>query len=173
MINGREEAYDLLRALGATPHLLRHLQLVGEAGDELILGLQELDVEIDVGFVRLGIAIHDAGKIVHPEELRGPGSEHEPTGEALLLQHGVQPEIARCCLSHARYETMDVRLEELLVALADKLWKGKRVEHLEARVVDAVSERLNCDRWDIFNRLDDCFESIANSGDDRLARSQL
>lgn len=60
----------------------------------------------------------------------------------MLLEAGVQPEIARCCLSHARYESMEVCLEELLVALSDKLWKGKRVASLELRVIDEIATAL-------------------------------
>lgn len=41
-------------------------------------------------------------------------------------------------------------VEELLIALADKLWKGARVEDLERQVV----------------------ERVAGSADDRLARSR-
>jgi hypothetical protein len=40
---------------------------------------------------------------VHPEELSGPGSRHEGAGQALVLKHGVQPEVAKCCVSHAAW----------------------------------------------------------------------
>lgn len=172
MITTPQEAYELLARLGASPRLLRHLELVGEAGEALISCLTHLGVPFDPQWVRLGIAVHDAGKIMHPEELSGPGSKHEPAGEALLLANGVEERVARCCVSHARYTDISVSLEELLVALADKLWKGKRVAELEDRVIDAVAILLNNDRWDIFGQLDDRFELIASSGDERLVRSR-
>ena len=57
--------------------LPRHAQLVGEAADSLIVEYREPGVEFDASLIELGAAIHDAGKIVHPEELSGPGSRHE------------------------------------------------------------------------------------------------
>jgi hypothetical protein len=54
--------------------------------------------------MRLGVMLHDVGKIVHSQELDGPGAEHEPAGERLLLDHGVSLEVARMCLSHAGLE---------------------------------------------------------------------
>lgn len=171
MLNTKEEAYALLESLGAPKHLVVHVQWVGEAAEELLLEMRLLDLEIRGDIVRLGAAIHDAGKIIHPNVLRGEGNEHEPSGETLLLEAGVQPEIARCCISHARYESMDVSFEELLVALSDKLWKGKGVESLELRVIDRAAELLGEEQWDVFGELDECFEKIASKGDQRLARS--
>ena len=166
------DAYALLTRLGAPPRLLTHLRLVGEAAAAVIEKLQEVGVPFDADFVRLGVALHDAGKILHPGELDGPGSEHEPDGEKLLIAHGVDPRIARCCLSHARWADMDVSLEELLVALADKLWKGVRHEELERRVIEAAARGVGKDFWDVFVEIDTCFEEIAAGGPERLERSR-
>jgi len=68
---------------------------------------------------------------------------------------------------------MQVTLEELLVALADKLWKGVRNPKLEERVIDLVAAALGRSRWDIFVELDTCFEAIAADGSSRLERSRL
>ncbi|APR81553.1 Hypothetical protein A7982_06902 [Minicystis rosea] len=89
-----------------------------------------------------------------------------------MLDHGVDPQIARCCLSHARWADMDVSLEELLVALSDKLWKGVRNAELERRVVEAVAAKLGRDFWDLFVDLDSTFEEIAAQGSERLERSR-
>lgn len=172
MLASKQEAYALLKSLGAPAELVVHLQLVGEAAEEIINGLGGLKIRFDAEFVRLGVAVHDAGKILDQNELSGPGNSHEPAGAQLLIENGVQPEVARCCLSHARYETMDVSFEELLVALADKLWKGKRVAALELRVIDEAAALLGVDRWRVFADLDACFEAIASRGDGRLARSR-
>src|SRR5262249_27320048 len=144
------EAEDLLRRLGAPARLLTHLRLVGEAAEDVIERLQDVGVPFDAQFVRLGVAIHDAGKILHPAELDGAGAQHEPEGERLLVDHGVDPRLARCCMSHARWSTMECSLEELLVALADKLWKGARHEDLERRVIEAVAGKLGKGTWDVF-----------------------
>jgi hypothetical protein len=67
---------------------------------------------------------------------------------------------------------MDSTLEELLIALADTLWKGLRRTALEEAVVDAAAARLGKDRWDLFVPLDSVFESIADDGASRLERSR-
>lgn len=149
------------------------MALVGEAGELLLSALTRLKVPVDADFVRVGIVLHDAGKTLHLSELDAPGSEHEPAGQELLLRNGVSPGLARVCVSHARWATMDVSLEELLVALSDKLWKGVRNEQLEHRVIDAVSSALHQDRWDVFVPLDTAFEEIAASGSERLTRSKV
>jgi hypothetical protein len=58
------------------------------------------------------------------------------------------------------------------VALADKLWKGKREPALEKKVLELAATKLGRDFWDIFVELDTCFESIAAGGTERLARSE-
>lgn len=166
-------AQDLLVRLGAPSRLLRHVELVNEAA-ELILGkLGALGVPVRAELVRVGVALHDAGKILHPDELDAPGALHEPAGEALLLGSGVSPEVARVCLSHARWDTMDVTLEELLIALADKLWKGVRNARLEERCIDAIALALGKARWDLFIDLDTSFENVAAGGAERLAQSHI
>lgn len=168
-----EEAYSLLHALGAPRALIAHARLVGEAGEALISAIDAFGIHYDRRLIRLGIAVHDAGKIQFPHEMSGSGSEHEAAGEALLLEQGVQTDVARCCRSHAGFDTMEVSLEELIVALADKLWKGKRHESLELRVIDALARHADRDRWELFTAMDAVFESIAADGDERLDRSRL
>ena len=165
------EALLLLRSLNAPEKLLLHVALVSEAGELLLRGLSKRQLALDVDWVRCGILLHDAGKILHPEELSQKGAQHEPAGELLLLSHRVPPHIARGCLSHAQWQTMTCALEELLVALADKLWKGARVPELELRVIDAIAAKLNQERWDLFLELDALFEKIASGSEDRLMRS--
>jgi len=166
------DAFALLNRLGAPPRLLTHLRLVGEAADALIPNIQGVGVPLDAEFVRLGVAVHDAGKILHPGELDGYGSDHEPDGERLLIEHGVEPRFARCCLSHARWAEMHCSLEELLVALADKLWKGVRHAELERRVIEAAAQEAGREFWDLFVDLDTGFEEIAAGGAERLERSR-
>jgi hypothetical protein len=167
------EAYDLLKRLGAPPRLLRHVELVGEAAELLLARLAALRVPLDAEFVRAGVILHDAGKIMHPAELDGPGNRHEPDGESLLLEHGVSANLARVCRSHAQWDQMTVSLEELVVALADKLWKGVRKRNLEELAIDRVAASLGTDRWNVFLELDTLFEEIAANGSNRLERSQL
>jgi len=172
MLKDRNEALLLLNELGAIPRLVHHGQTVGEAADALTARLQSLGVTCDARLIELGAILHDAGKIQHPQELSQPGTLHEQSGEALLLLHGVQPEVARFCVSHAGCNVPGVSLEERVVALADKLWKGKREPDLELNVIDEVAARLGGSRWDVFEALDNTFENIAAYGAGRLERSR-
>jgi hypothetical protein len=166
-------AYQFLRELGAPEHLILHVQLVGEAAELLIAKLQSLRIPVDKKWVRLGVVFHDVGKILHPEELLLKGNCHEAAGEQLLLDRGVDPKLARCCRSHGQWQTLECSLEELLVALADKLWKGQRIPQLEELVVDRLELLGNRDYWDLLTKMDSCFETIAGGGVDRLLRSQI
>jgi hypothetical protein len=171
-LSDRYDAYRLLRQLGAPARLLRHVQLVGEAADALIHTYGSLGLHFDARLIELGVAVHDAGKIIHPDELDGPGAQHERAGMALMLSHGVDATVARCCVSHAAWDEPGVSFEERTVALADKLWKGKRETALELMVIDEAATRLGVTRWDVFEQLDTAFEEIAAEADSRLARSR-
>lgn len=172
MLTNQIDAYQLLRKLGAPERLILHVQLVGEAAELLMKTYAKLGVKFDAKLIELGVAIHDAGKIQHPQELSGPGSLHEQAGEELLLRHGVSPRVAKCCITHAAWKGPEVSLEERSVALADKLWKGKREVELELCVVDEIALQLGVGRWDIFQQLDSAFEEIAATGTERLHRSR-
>lgn len=172
MLNNREDAYRLLAQLGAPSRLIVHLQLVSEAAEQLMHAYEAIGLQFDSKLIELGVAVHDAGKIEHRAELDSPGSLHEPAGEQLLLANGVQPDVAHCCISHAAWNQPGVSLEEKTVALADKLWKGKREPDLELMVIDEVAWRLGRDRWDVFPDLDVVFENIAAGGAERLERSR-
>ncbi len=168
-----DEAYQFLRELGAPPQLIVHVQLVGEAADLLISQLHERQLKFDKRLIRLGVAFHDVGKILHPSELKVGGNLHEADGEQLLIDHGVESSLARCCRSHSQWREMECSLEELCVALADTLWKGKRIAALEEAVIQRLAVEANKDYWDVFIDWDSCFERIASSGDVRLRRSYV
>jgi hypothetical protein len=67
---------------------------------------------------------------------------------------------------------MTCAFEELIVALADNLWKGKRHPELEHRVMTEIAALSQQDYWEVFVDWDSEFERIAATGDARLARSQ-
>jgi hypothetical protein len=168
-----DDAYGMLQRLGAPHKLICHIKLVGEAAEVLIAKLQQLQVPVDTCFVRLGVAFHDAGKILHSEELVVKGTHHEAAGEKLLIANGVDPSLARCCRSHGQWQKMDCCFEELLVALADTLWKGKRDVLLEGEVVQRIEALSQKEYWELFVDMDSCFEAIATDGHSRLLRSQV
>jgi putative nucleotidyltransferase with HDIG domain len=167
-------ALQLLVDLGASPWLVRHHELVSEAALELCdLVRRDLGVAFDRELVLVGAALHDAGKIVHPDEMREPGSRHEAAGQQLLLAHGVPASTARFCVTHASWTAPTLTIEDLLVALADKLWKGKRIDDLEQRVADLITHTTGRERWSVFAGLDSICDSIAAAGPARLARSAV
>jgi hypothetical protein len=172
MLNNREDAYRLLMQLGAPSRLIVHLQLVSEAADQLIHAYEAIGLDFDSKLIELGVAVHDAGKIEYRTELESPGSLHEAAGEKLLLVNGVQADVAHCCISHAAWNQPGVSFEEKTIALADKLWKGKREPDLELMVIDEIALRLGRARWDVFPDLDMVFERIAAGGTERLERSR-
>lgn len=166
-----DEALALLRSLGAGAWLVRHHELVAEAAVELVEGLRGV-LRFDERAVLVGAALHDAGKVLHPGEMSGPGSAHEGAGEALLLGRGVSAGLARFCRTHADPAAPGAGLEDRLVALADKLWKGKRAGALEAALAASL-EAAGCERWRAFSLVDDLCERIAEGGPERLARSAV
>ena len=168
MLKDRNEAYDLLGTLGAPDRLIHHAHLVSEAASRILAELKVLGVTCDASIVELGAVLHDSGKISYLQELTEPGSAHEKAGEALLLAHGVQPGVARCCSSHGSWDSPGVTFEERIVALADRLWKGKRDAALELAIIDEANAQLSLPRWDVFAQLDTGFEDIAAGGSERI-----
>jgi hypothetical protein len=69
------------------------------------------------------------------------------------------------------WDGADCTIEDALVALADKLWKGKRDEALEKHLVSRIASQLQMEPWEVFTRLDAICETIAMDGTERLARS--
>jgi hypothetical protein len=157
-------ARTLLESLGAPSRLGAHLRMVHDVAVTLTSWARPR-VDFDVTAVLFGAATHDIGKIRHPAELSGPGSLHEAAGCALLLEQGVEEASARFARTHGSWDAPDATLEDLLVSLADKVWKGKRIPELEQRVVSW----LGGPPWETFLALDDELERIAGGADARLA----
>ncbi|WP_285630767.1 HD domain-containing protein [Actinoallomurus iriomotensis] len=166
-----EEVDGLLRRLDAPPRLGAHLRAVHDVACRLLDALYERfpGVDVDQEAVRYGAATHDVGKTYVTAELSGPGSEHERRGHRLLLDHGVEERLARFARTHGSWDGPDVTFEDLLVSLADKVWKGKRVPHLEQRVVDHLATAVGQEPWEVFMTLDDLLTELAADADRRLA----
>ncbi|MEV4638481.1 HD domain-containing protein [Actinoplanes sp. NPDC049548] len=160
-------AEELLRALDAPPRLGAHLRAVHDVAWTLTdrLGRLRPDLDFDTTAVLFGAATHDIGKIIHVEELSGPGHRHEAAGRDLLIQYGVPAHLARFAGTHGSWTDPDVGLDDLLVSLADKIWKAARVQTLEER----VSEFLGGAPWEAFLVLDDLLQELAAGADERLA----
>jgi putative nucleotidyltransferase with HDIG domain len=168
------EAIRWLAAIGAHPWLVRHHELVLEAAESLLDGLhRRLRLRVDRGRVLLGAALHDVGKKLHPAEMQMAGHAHEEAGERLLREAGLDERIARIAVTHASWSDPRAELEDRLVALADKLWKGKRDQDLETALLDEIAARIGRDRWSVFDAFDALCDEIASDGPDRLQRSDV
>ncbi|MBK1787318.1 HD domain-containing protein [Prauserella cavernicola] len=164
-------ARRLLEELQAPPRLAAHLRAVHDVACQLADWLQRHcpGLELDREAVAFGAAVHDIGKVLYPSELSGPGSAHEEAGYELLLAHGVESELARFARTHAAWTADDVGTEDLVVSLADKVWKGKRVAELENLVTASLATAGGQQPWEVFLALDDILDRIAADADSRLA----
>jgi len=166
-----DAAADLLRGLDAPPRLAAHLRAVHDVAVELTdwLAATYPAVSFDRNAVLFGAATHDIGKTAHVGELLGPGSAHEEAGRRLLLAQGVAPGLARFAATHATWTLPDIGLEDLLVSLADKIWKNKRVPELEDLVVRRLAEASGRTVWEEFLDLDDALTAVGEAAQERLA----
>ncbi|MFJ9694590.1 HD domain-containing protein [Kitasatospora sp. NPDC101183] len=159
---------DLLAGAGAPPRLVAHLALVREVAERIAAFCEEQGLEFDREAVLFGAATHDIGKTVHPEELSVPGSAHEPAGYALLRERGVPERLARFARTHGTWDAPGVTVEDLLVSLADKVWKDKRVRDLEDLVVARLAAATGREPWETFLALDDQLTAIGEDAPRRL-----
>jgi putative nucleotidyltransferase with HDIG domain len=166
------DARQILETLHAPPRLVAHLTLVHDVAAELIRSLRNgwPDLAVDQDAVLFGAAIHDIGKVLHPDELHGPGHDHETDGPRLLERLGIPPERARFARTHAtwNHET-DLTCEDLLVALADASWKGQRDEELETLLASRIASLQGVEEWEAYLALDEMLERVAGLAEERLA----
>jgi hypothetical protein len=164
-----DAATRLLLAHRAQPRLGAHLRLVHDVAHRLTGWLARVHpaLAFDREAVLFGAATHDLGKVLHPEELSAPGTRHEPAGQRLLLAAGVPEPLARFAGTHGGWDAGSPT-EDLLVSLADKIWKAKRVEDLEQLVADRITAS-GADPWDALLALDGKLERLAAGAEWRLA----
>ncbi|MGW1728325.1 HD domain-containing protein [Streptomyces sp. NPDC002306] len=162
---------ELLVELGSPPRLAAHLRAVHDVAHQLADWMQEHcpALHFDRDAVLFGAATHDIGKTVHTGELSGPGAAHEQAGQALLLGRGVSPALARFAATHASWTQPQIGVEDLLVSLADKIWKNQRVPGLEDLVVARQAEAGGRAVWEEFLALDDVLSRIGDGAGERLA----
>lgn len=168
-----DAAQRLCDKLDAPPRLIAHLRLVHDIAAELLDALSERfpDLPMDRDSVLFGAATHDIGKVVHPNELTGPGNLHEAAGAALLEEHHVPSHLARFARTHGTWDQKDVTIaiEDLLVALADSVWKGTRHSELESCLVARIVAGSSTEPWHAFSVLDEILQGIAADAEQRLA----
>jgi hypothetical protein len=167
-------AADLLDTVLAPPRLVAHLTLVHDVAAHLVPAFQRAfpALVVDEGAVFFGAATHDIGKALAPSELSEPGKTHERLGEDLLLRHGIVPSLACFARTHGLpVEDDALTNEDLLVILADTVWKGRRDGRLEDVITKALT-RSGTPAWQAFDRLDAILTNAASGADARLAWQQ-
>jgi HD domain-containing protein len=166
-----DNVVQLLQDLDAPPRLGAHLRIVHDVALQIAdwLTRQHPALRFDRAAVLFGAATHDIGKIAYLAELSGAGAEHEEAGRKLLLAQGVTPELARFAATHAAWTRPEIEIEDLLVSVADKIWKNKRVPDLEDLVVSRLAAGSGRSAWDEFLAFDDLLTSIGQEADERLA----
>lgn len=166
-----DQVARLLRDLDAPPRLAAHLRAVHDVAHQLAdrVAREHPSLRLDRDAVLFGAATHDIGKTAHVDELSGPGSAHEEAGRRLLLARGVDAELARFAATHGAWAEAGNRIEDLLVSVADKIWKNKRVPELEALVVRQLAEASGRTVWEEFLAFDDLLTIIGEGADGRLA----
>jgi hypothetical protein len=167
-----DEVAHLLDNVDAPPRLIAHLTLVHDVASMLIAQIDMAwpSLDYDRHAVALGAAVHDIGKVMYPDELSRPGHAHEAAGEALLVERGFPREIARFARTHDQWRAEPMPLlDDLLVALADALWRGKRDPKLEDVLCQRIVAMTGDAYWQVFARLDDIATEIAVDADARLS----
>lgn len=166
-----EPVAELLRSLDCPPRLAAHLRAVHDVARQVVGWVEQHcpAVEFDREAVLFGAAAHDVGKTIHVDELSGTGSAHEEAGRDLLLARGFAPELARFAGTHASWAAAGIGFEDLMVSLADKVWKNKRVAALEDLVVARLAGASGREVWEEFMALDELLTRIGDGADRRLA----
>ncbi len=166
------DALQVLKRLNAPPRLVAHLALVHDVAADILqsLSAQWQDFPIDKEAVLFGAATHDIGKVLHPAELIGPGSNHEKDGPGLLEQVGIPADRSRFARTNGTWkQEATLALEDIVVALADTCWRGKRDEELESRLASFIAGLQGIEKWEAFLALDEIVAKIAAHAEERLA----
>jgi HD superfamily phosphodiesterase len=142
---------QLLKSAKAPERLVAHLTLVHDVATKLTKKVRREYPALlfDEQAVLFGAATHDIGKASFPAELVGPGSMHEECGAEILKQFGIPDPLARFPRTHAVWSEQST-IEDLLVSVADKIWRGKRQEDLERILFQRVSLQLSKPEWEVF-----------------------
>jgi hypothetical protein len=162
-------ASKLLGNLNVPTQLKAHLEIVHDVAKSLIQNLAKSfpGLVFDQEAILFGAATHDIGKLLHRDEIHTQGHKHLRDGDALLRLLGVPPRLSRFAASHGTWSSA-AELEDLLVALADQIWKGRREEDLALLVTEHIVRLTGKSQWHSLMELDDVLADIAANSVERL-----
>ncbi len=152
--------------------LIAHLTLVHDVSMKIVAEFEQSfpSFNFDKDEVVFGAAIHDIGKALFPNELVESGNRHEKLDFSVLERFDISKKQARFVYTHANWETAEnIKIEDLLVALADNCWKGKRNEKLEMPITEQLAKSSAVEPWEVFLALDEILQKICADADKRLS----
>jgi putative nucleotidyltransferase with HDIG domain len=158
-----EDVAALLTQHHAPPRLIAHLIVTHHTAGLLISAFrtQWPALVFDTYLVQMGAALHDIGKLRIRPELVSSGKQHEQAGYELLLETGMDPQIARFARTHsARTSESHMDIEDLLVGMADQCALTRRDRGIEDMMVRRLSARLTEPSWEVFTQLDTILTGI-------------
>jgi hypothetical protein len=161
---------ELLDKCNCSNLLKKHLTLVYRTSIDLIreLTLTFPDLKLIREEIVFGAATHDIGKSVQMNELHEKGNAHELEGYRLLLKMGISENMARFAKTHSDWEDESLKIEDLIVTLADKTWKGVRIHELEEIVSKKICTESGGEFWDVFMKLDEILSKLVIGSDQRI-----
>ena len=164
------EVIQILNQFHAPERLKRHLEIVHHIANDLITFLEQQfpGLSYSKSLVLFGAATHDIGKAEVASELYKPGKTHERIGEHILINLGYSKEESRFARTHGNWEVENLKIEDILVCLCDKIWKGKRVPELETKIRDYIIHQLELPYWDVYFELDAFIEEVIVKSDSYL-----
>jgi putative nucleotidyltransferase with HDIG domain len=171
LIELSKEVKDVLKQLDAPQRLIKHLIIVNSTAYYLVeqLKAEWPNLTLNKQEILFGASTHDIGKVIITDELYKTGKNHESEGFKILKKLGYNDKESRFTITHGNWKNSNLQLEDLIVCLSDKIWKGKRLTELEEKVTKEISESTKTDLWDVSMRLDTILEKITIGSDDRIA----
>lgn len=166
-----EEVKSLLEQLDAPERLIRHLTIVNSTAIFLVeqFGMEWPNLILNKKEIVFGASTHDIGKAVITDELYEKGKKHEAEGFKILQGLGYSDRESRFTVTHGNWEDSSLLIEDLIVCLSDKIWKGKRVNELEEKIATTIAELTQTDFWEVSVKLESMLEKTAVGSDDRIA----
>jgi len=165
------EVNNLLEHFDAPQRLFRHLTIVNSTAFYIIEQLKSEwpNLPLNEKEILFGASTHDIGKVKITSELYEKGKKHEEEGFKILKEFGFRDKESRFTITHGNWNTSNLHIEDLLVCLSDKIWKGKRINELEELITTNISELTKTDFWEVSVKLELILEKIAIGSDDRIA----
>ena len=164
------EVTALLKKLNAPERLVKHLTIVHSVTFEIISKFKDEwpDLVLKEKETLFGASTHDVGKTKIRSELYEKGSTHKLEGYKMLKDFGYPEELSRFAKTHGNWKNGNLDMEDLIVCVSDKIWKGQRINDLEELICKKLSDSLLLKYWDVYTKLDLIFGTIALEAEKRL-----